>query len=81
MKPEKPEVSGKHLATLFFKVDKQISLRDNILVIFPFCNGLMGRKGEGKKGKLKVAEAWLWDLESSVGTRAGEDTGEGSERV
>lgn len=68
MKSEKPEVSRKHLATAFFKGDKQIPLRDNILVNLSYCNALMGKKGgEKREKKKKVAEVWLWDLESKCG--------------
>lgn len=76
MKSEKPEVSRKHLATAFFKGDKQIPLRDNILVNLSYCNALMGKKGGEKRGKKK--KKWqkygcgIW--KASVGTRAGEDT-------
>lgn len=76
VKSEKPEVSRKHLATAFFKGDKQIPLRDNILVNLSYCNALMGKKGGEKRGKKK--KKWqkygcgIW--KASVGTRAGEDT-------
>lgn len=81
MKSEKPEVSRKHLATVFFKGDKQIPLRENILVNLSYCNGLMGEKGGEKKEK-KSGRSMAVGSGKHVWAPGLERTpGEGSERI
>lgn len=75
-KPGKPEVSGKHLATLFFKVDKQMSLRDHISVILPYWNGLLGRR---RKQQRSAYGKHKWMLTAGLEGAQEEKTGKDGE--